>query len=131
MRPVYLLLLGCLVLAASVVTRADDPKAITPAEAKDHADEIVTVEMTVRSSRLLEGNRMCFLNSEADHRRPENFTVVIFADGLERFGKAEITDPAAHYRGKKIRATGRVYLRNGQYQLKANDPEQIEVVEEK
>lgn len=131
MRPVHLLLLGCSVLAWSAAARAEDPKVIQPAGAKNHVDEIVTVEMTVHSSRLLDGNRMCFLNSETDHRTPENFTVVIFADGLERFAKADIADPAAHYRHKKIRATGKVYVRNGQYQLKANDPEQIKIVEDK
>jgi DNA/RNA endonuclease YhcR with UshA esterase domain len=72
----------------------------------------------------------CFLNSRENHRDKDNFTVVIFAPGLAKFAEAGIEDPAAHFKGKTIRVTGRIDLHREQPQIKVTLPEQIEVMPE-
>jgi DNA/RNA endonuclease YhcR with UshA esterase domain len=42
-------------------------------------------------------------------------------------GEAGIEDPAAHFKGKTIRVTGRIDLHREQPQIKVTLPEQIEV----
>jgi DNA/RNA endonuclease YhcR with UshA esterase domain len=42
-----------------------------------------------------------------------------------------IADPAEHFKGKKVRATGTVKLHKERPEIAVEDPKQIELVEEK
>lgn len=104
-------------------------KIVPGAKAKDFANRKMTVEFTVKSSRFLADRDMVFLNSESNHRNENNFTAVIFKDGLERFSAMEIENPAEHYKNKKVRVTGRIEMRDGKPQIRLIDPDQIKIVE--
>ncbi|MGP0065393.1 MAG: hypothetical protein ACLQGP_17545 [Isosphaeraceae bacterium] len=106
------------------------PKVVAAAEAKDHVDERCTVEMTVRSSKNAAPRREYYLDSEEDFRDEKNFAVVIAYDHADLFKQAGIDDPSEHYKGKKLRVTGKVIRENDQTRIRVEDPKQIKVVEE-
>ena len=103
---------------------------IDAAEAGEHVGEECAVEMLVQAARLLEDKNMCFLNTRQDRREPDNFTVVIFRDGLTRFREADIEDPADHFLDRRIRVRGVIAEHKGQPQIVVEYPEQIELVDE-
>ena len=110
---------------AEAVTSAE---AITPAEAVAHAGEECTVELVVAAARKLPGKDVCFLNSKKDHRDEDNFTVVIFKDGLERLKSDGIENPAEHFLDATIRVRGVIEKRDGRPQIVVEEPGQIVVV---
>jgi hypothetical protein len=108
----------------------EEAPRIDASEAADHVGEECVVEMVVEAGRLLEDKNMCFLNTRKDRRAADNFTVVIFRRGLERFREADIEDPASHFLDRTIRVRGTVAEHKGQPQIVVEDPEQVELVEE-
>src|SRR5262245_35265547 len=97
-----------LLLAAACGLAADD-KPLSPVEARKKVGEAVTVEMTVATAKdRLEKRGEIYLDSEADFRDGKNFAVVITKAGAASLKDAGIADPAAHFLGKKVRATGTV-----------------------
>jgi DNA/RNA endonuclease YhcR with UshA esterase domain len=123
--------LGVLIVAALLAAPAgpeDKPKdkPLTPAEAAKKVGEKVTVEMEVKSAG--KGSGVCFLNSEADFKDPKNFTLFIGKAGAEKFKEAKVEDPAAHFKGKTVRATGKVALYRERPQIVVEDPAQIAIV---
>jgi DNA/RNA endonuclease YhcR with UshA esterase domain len=126
MRLPAVLLALMLVMAA----RGDDPpaKPISPAEAAKKVNEKVTVELEVKSTG---GKGVCFLNSEADYKDANNFTVFIPETTLEKFKAAKVDDPGAHFKGKRVRVSGTVTLYREKPQIKVEDPDQIKVVDKK
>ena len=126
MRRAPVLLALILVTAA----RGDDTpaKPISPAEAAKKVNEKVTVEMEVKSTG---GKDVCFLNSEADYKDDKNFTVFIPEETLEKFKKAKIDDPRAHFKGKTVQVTGTVTLYREKPQIKVEEPDQIKVADKK
>ena len=120
--------------SAAAVGTADaavgEAPRIDASEAADHVGEECVVEMVVEAGRLLEDKNMCFLNTRKDRRAADNFTVVIFRRGLERFREADIEDPASHFLDRTIRVRGTVAEHKGQPQIVVEDPEQVELVEE-
>ena len=106
----------------------DDLKPISPTETAKKVNEKVVVEMEVKSSG---GTGNYFLNSEANFRDDNNFTVFIPKEAVEKFQKAKIDDPAKHFKGKMIRVKGTVTLFQKKAQIKVEDPGQIEIVEKK
>jgi hypothetical protein len=120
-------------LAPLAIAGADDDKkaaAVVPADkAKEHIDQECTVEMTVRSSKNAAPRREYYLDSEEDFRDEKNFAVVISYDHADLFKKAGIDDPSEHYKGKKLRVTGKVIRENDQIRIRVEDPKQIKIVE--
>ncbi len=110
-----------------------DTKPLPPAEAAKRVGEQCTVEITVRASKNALAKRMViYLDSEEDFRDEKNFAVVITQSGAEKFKTAGIDDPAAHFKGKTIRATGTVTLdEKKKPQILVEDPGQIKVVDKK
>ena len=49
--------------------------------------------------------------------------------GKRKFKEAKIDDPAGYFKGKTVRVTGVVKVRDEQPQIEVDDPRQIEVVE--
>jgi endonuclease/exonuclease/phosphatase family metal-dependent hydrolase len=113
------------------VASAPVPKPTGPAkeipvdEAKNHVNEFCTVEFEVQGGRLLDGGTLCFLNSMEDFRDKNSFTVVLRTKAIKGFAAKGITDPSQELRGKKVRVTGMIAQRNGQFQTEVDDASEI------
>jgi hypothetical protein len=103
---------------------------VKPEEAAKHVGEWCVVTMKVSSGRLMADAGRCYLNSHKDHRDKENFTAVIFRQGLEKFAKADIADPATHFLDKTIRVTGTIEIYKDKPQIKIELVDQIEVMDD-
>jgi hypothetical protein len=125
-----LAIVALFVLAGASGDDAATLKVVAATEAKDHIDERCTVEMTVRSSKDAAPRREYYLDSEEDFHDEKNFAVVISFDHAEPFQKAGIDNPAEHYKGKKLRVTGKVIRENDQVRIRVEKPEQIKLVDE-
>ena len=127
--PIHLALATCLsFLTFHAVAEEQAPARIVPAaEARQHLDEICSVEMTVRLTKEIP-DKVCYLDSEANYKDPKNVAVMIAASSREDFQKAGIDDICAYYKGKVIRVTGRVVFASEQVRIRIDDPKQIEVV---
>ncbi len=119
--------LVCLLLVP-VLVMADEPplKPITPAEAAKKLKEKVTVEMRVKSTG---GRENTYLNSEEDFKLDANFTIFLSKDVKEKFKKAGVEDPAAHFKLKTIQVTGTVILFEKKPRIAITEPGQIKIVE--
>jgi hypothetical protein len=120
-------------LCLALVLGADPAsKPLTPEEAGKHVGKEVTVEMVVRASKdRLETRKEIYLDSTTDHKDPKNLAVVITVDGAARLKKAGIADPAAHFKGKTIRVTGKVTLKDKEPRIEVNHTKQIREVKKK
>ena len=97
-------------------------------DARTRINQRVTVEMPVRAAKNCQRCSLMFLNSEEDHRDPKNFAVALTETGKVMFKEAKIAAPAGHFKGRTIRVTGPVILKDNQPQIEVDDPRQIEVV---
>lgn len=97
-------------------------------EARTRINERVTVEMSVMAAKNCQRCSLMFLDSEEDHHDTKNFAVAITDVGKGRFREAMIDDPAGHFKGKTLRVTGKVIVKDSQPQIEVDDPGQIEVV---
>jgi len=113
----------------SLVSAADPPKPIGPAEAAKKVNEEVTLRMEVKSATLR--RETCFLNSEEDFKDAKNFTLFIDKEALAKFKEAKILDPAAHFKGKTVQVKGKVILYRDRPEIKLTGPDAIKVVEKK
>jgi hypothetical protein len=111
----------------------EKPKPLPPVEARKQVGKKCTVEMTVRATKdRLAKRKMIFLDAEEHFRDEKNFAVVITKAGADKFRQAGVKDPAAHFKGKKIHATGTVALdENKTPHIIVEDPKQIRIVEKK
>jgi hypothetical protein len=130
-RPAVALAFAAVMLIAGAAP--DDEKAtkvIAADDAQNHVGKRCTVEMTVRSSKNAAPRREYYLDSEEDFHDQNNVAVVISYDHIEAFQKSGIDDPAEHYKGKKLRVTGKVIHENDQTRIRVEKPEQIKIVDE-
>ncbi len=97
-------------------------------EARTRINQRVTVEMPVKAAKNCQRCSLMFLDSEPDHHDPKNFAVAVTENGKGKFKEAKIDDPAGHFKGKNIRVTGVVTVKDNQPQIEVDDPKQIEVV---
>src|SRR5438270_13161294 len=96
-----------LALVLPVGNAADKP--LPPDRARTKIGETITVEMTVQSAKdRLEKRGEIYLDAEQDFRDPKNFAVVITKAGAAKLKDEGINDHAAHFKDKRIRATGKV-----------------------
>ena len=102
---------------------------LTPLEAANRINEQVTVEMLVKAAKNCPHCSQIFLDSEEDHHDPNNLAVAVTEIGAARFKAAKTDDPALHFKGKTIRVTGVVTLKDNRPQIEVDDPGQFEVVE--
>lgn len=104
-------------------------EVVTPADAKKYLNGRCTVEFEVRAANVQPSTPpIGFLNSEADFRSEQNFTAVVFDEGLKKFEAAGVKDFAAHFKNRRIRVTGQVSARKDRYQIVVSDPQQIELL---
>jgi DNA/RNA endonuclease YhcR with UshA esterase domain len=120
---------ACLLVSPSRLTAADEAKPIGPAEAAGKVNEQVKVEMEVKAATMR--GAVCFLNSEEDFKSSKNFTLFIDKDALAKFKEAKIDDPSAHFKGKLVRAQGKVVLYQNRPEIKLGGPDDIKIVEKK
>jgi hypothetical protein len=97
-------------------------------EAGTRINEHITVELLVKAAKNCQRCSLMFLDSEEDHHDPKNFAVAVTEIGKGKFSEAKIDDPAGHFKGKTIRVTGKVIVKDSQPQIEVDDPGQIEVV---
>jgi DNA/RNA endonuclease YhcR with UshA esterase domain len=69
--------------------------------------------------------------SQPDFRTEGNFTLFIDKAAAAKFKTAGISDPAEHFDGKKVRATGTVKLYRDRPEIAIEEPKQVELVENK
>jgi len=114
------------------VVRAAEDKPLTPVKARKKVGETITVEMTVQAAKdRLEKRGEIYLDAEMDFRDEKNFAVVITKTGAESLKNAGIENPAAHFKDKKIRATGTVKEVDKVPRIEIDDAKQIKLVEDK
>jgi len=111
-------------------TARNQPAVIQAAMARDHMSQVCSVEMVVRASKKERDRKVHYLDSEADYKDPKNFAVVIADEAVDKFAQAGIENPAAYYKDKKIRVTGKIVFQEDQYQIVATEPSQIQIVTE-
>jgi len=102
--------------------------ALSPVEAINRVNESVTVEMLVQRTKRCSGSRQVFLDSEPNHRDPNNLGVVVTESGRAKFSEAGIDDPTTHFNGKTIRVHGMVIRKEDRPYIEVDDPSQIEMV---
>jgi DNA/RNA endonuclease YhcR with UshA esterase domain len=100
---------------------------LSPLQALSRVNEQVTVEMLVKAAKNCPHCSQIFLDSEADHHDPKNLAVAVTETGAARLKAARIDDPALHFKGKTIRVTGVVTLKDNRPRIEVDDPGQIEV----
>jgi hypothetical protein len=119
-------------LLVAVIVFAADDKPLSPVEARKKVGEKITVEMTVQTTKdRLEKRGEIYLDAELDFKDEKNFAVVITKAGAAKLKEAGIDDPAAHFKDKKIRATGVVKEVDNVPRIEIDDAKQIEIVKEK
>lgn len=101
---------------------------MTPVEAISRINETVAVEMLVQRTKCCTGSNQVFLDSEPNHRDPNNLGVVVTEAGRARFREAGIGDPTEHFKGKTIRVHGVVIRKEDRPYIEVNNPSQIELV---
>jgi pimeloyl-ACP methyl ester carboxylesterase len=112
-------------------TVAADAEPISAAEAVKRVGAAVTVEMTVRAAKdRLAKRGEIFLDSEEDFHNPKNLGVIITRTGAAKLRAAGISDPAGHFRGKTIRVTGTVTLKEDRPRIEVDDAKQIRLIGE-
>lgn len=98
-------------------------------EAINRINESVTVEMVVQRTKVCCCSQQVFLDSETNHRDPDNLGVVITESGRAKFSQAGIDDRTVHFGGKTIRVRGVVISKDNRPYIEVDDPGLIEVVE--
>jgi hypothetical protein len=81
-------------------------------EAINRVNERVTVEMPVKAAKDCQRCSLMFLDSEEDHHDPKYFAVAVTEIGKSKFREAKIDDPARHFKGKTIRVTRLVTVKD-------------------
>jgi hypothetical protein len=118
-----------LALSAGLASGAGD-KPLTPVEARKKVGENITVEMTVQAAKdRLEKRGEIYLDSETDFRDEKNFAVVITKAGAASLKEAGIDNPAEHFKGRKIRASGTVTEVDKVPRIEIDDARQIRLVD--
>ena len=120
------------VLFATPAAQGDEDKPLSPVDAIKKVNEKVTVEMLVRASKnRIEKRGEIYLDSEEDFHDPKNLGVVITKAGAAKFAEAGVKEPAGHFKGKTIRVTGTVIVKEKRPRIEIDDPKQIEIVNTK
>ena len=102
-------------------------ESITPAQAKDHVGQKVTVCGTVASASYLEKGKNSPTLLNLDVAYPKNiFTVVIYGKDRAKFGK-----PEADLLKKNICVTGTVGTYKNVPQINVQTPDQLKVADKK
>jgi DNA/RNA endonuclease YhcR with UshA esterase domain len=119
--------LALAVLSALAAAEDKAAKPLTPEQAAKKVNERCTVQLEVLSTG--KGKGVVFLNSRKDFQAADNFTAFISKEGVKSLKGAKVEDPAAHFKGKRVRVTGTVKLYRDKPQIVVDKAEQIRLVE--
>ena len=115
---------------AAPLSGADEEKPLTPVEARKKSGSKVSVRMEVKAAKdRLEKRGEIYLDAEEDFKGEKNFAVVITKKGAASLKEAGIVDPADHFKGKTILATGTVKEVDDVPRIEVDDAKQIKTVE--
>lgn len=107
---------------------AEDAKPLPPVEARKQIGKEITVRMEVKTAKdRLEKRGEIYLDAEEDFKDEKSFAVVISKKGAASLKDAGITDPADHFKGKKITARGTVREVDGVPRIDIDDAKQIKI----
>ncbi len=111
---------------AKAVPRPDG--VLSPAEAIKKVGEEATVQFAVAAGRVVSGGKRILLNSDADFKAKDNFTVVVNEKAMTGpFEKATFDT----FKGKTVRAKGKVTEFKDAPQIQIDDARNLEIVEAK
>jgi DNA/RNA endonuclease YhcR with UshA esterase domain len=111
---------------------ADEQKPLGPVEARKQVGKEITVEMEVKAAKdRLEKRGEIYLDAEENFKDEKNFAIVITKTGAAKLKEAGIDNPADHFKGKTIRATGTVKEVDGVPRIEIDVAKRIRVVERK
>jgi DNA/RNA endonuclease YhcR with UshA esterase domain len=120
------LALGLVALLGVTCLAADTDKPLSPVEARKQTGKEITVKMEVKTAKdRLEKRGELYLDCEDDFKDEKNFAVVITKTGAASLKEAGIADPADHFRGKTILATGTVKEVDGVPRIEIDSAKQI------
>jgi len=120
---------ACVLALAGTAAWGVEDKPLSPEDANKKVNEKVTVEMLVKASKnRLEKRGEIYLDSEEDFHDPKNLGIVITRAGAAKFAEAGVNEPAAHFKGKTIRVTGTVIVKEKRPRIEIVDPKQITIV---
>jgi hypothetical protein len=123
---------AALLLIAVSGTHWTEDKPLSPVDAIKKVDEKVTVEMLVKAAKnRLEKRGEIYLDSEDDFHDDKNLGIVITKAGAAKFADAGVKEPASHFKGKTIRVTGTVIIKEKRPRIEVTDPDQIKIVQTK
>lgn len=121
-------LLPVLLFSIPVSSSADEQKPLAPEAARKKVGEKITVEMKVKAAKdRLAKRGEIYLDAETNFRDEKNFAVVITRAGAASLKQAGIGDPATHFKGKTIRATGTVKVAGDVPRIEIEDARQIRI----
>jgi serine/threonine protein kinase len=98
----------------------------TVAQARLMVDKQCGVQFLVRSTGLSRNRNILFLNSEVNFKDEQNFTIVVHNVDKQPNPAEEIEKS---FKGKMIRVSGKVTLRENQPQILVDNPSQVQVVD--
>jgi hypothetical protein len=131
MARISLFAVAAFVVGSSCVIAADETP-LKPVEARKKVGSQITVEMTVRAAKdRLDKRGEIYLDSEEDFHDEKDFAVVITKAGAASLKNAGIDNPAEHFKGKMIQATGTVKEVDKIPRIEIDDAKQIKIVEAK
>ena len=118
-----------LLVVGLVAVAVEEPKPLSPVEARKQVGKEITVKMEVKAAKdRLEKRGEIYLDSEEDFKGEKNFAVVVTKKGAASLKEAGIDDPAGHFKGKTITARGTVKEVDGVPRIEVNEAQQIAVV---
>ncbi len=125
----YLLALVAFACALPLLA-SEDEKPLTPVEARKKVGSKISVKMEVSAAKdRLEKRGEIYLDAEQDFKSEKNFAVVITKKGAASLKKAGIDDPAGHFKGKTIHASGEVKVVDEVPRIEIDEAKQIKVIE--
>src|ERR1700684_172029 len=118
----FSMLVFCLLAIPNVYAQT---KKITPAEAKDHVGDRMTICGKVASTHYAKASKgePTFLNLDEPYPR-EIFTILIWGSDRGKFGT-----PESEYKGLRVCVTGKITTYRGVPEIVAGEREQIEIQE--
>lgn len=111
----------------------DKNKSLTPAEAiKQIGQPNITVVFEVKTSKERLAKRgIVFLDSESDFKSPSNLCVALSAEAARQLKEKGVTDVAAYFQGKRIKASGCVMRFEERPYMPIHDSTRIHLIDAK
>lgn len=129
MKVQFLTLWCSLLLAMTSIILADDaPPRIKPDAARMYVDKKVEVVFEVKHAKFSERRKTAFLDSEENFQDEKNLGIAITEAGIQDLKQKRAVDgPADYYRGKTIRVTGTVILKEDKPYIEVTQAEQLDI----